>query len=1081
MAKEIKFNIKFDIDGKTVLAACTSDAKELARQLDGVQQAAKQASSAFKAFKDFKKGFDDSIQALDDLTAESNQFAAAMREANTMAGKAGADFDALRSKVAALSTEIPVARDLLAKGLYQVISNGVPEQNWLSYLEASARASVGGLANLEEVVKVTSTVIKNYGLDWSDAQSIQDKIQLTAKNGVTSFEQLAAALPRVTGNAATLGITVDELMASFATLTGVSGNTAEVSTQLAAVMTALVKPSSEATNMAKQMGIEFNASAVKAAGGLKNFLAQLNQSVAQYSQTSGLTAQTIYGKLFGSAEALRALIPLTGELSSKFDDNLQAMAGSAGTIDEAFGTIASSASATVQKVQNCFGQFTDLFAPLYAAVKPTLSVFGQIITVAAQLGTVATSLMKLQAAAKAYAAGMTAAEFATKALKVSLRSLALMGGVTALLYALGAAVGYLIGKYEEWTEQQRQATQALTDEGRAAKQAADVRKTLADVQDDAARRCTDETTKIKTLADTIHNTNQSYQARKQAIEELQRIVPDYHGSLTKEGRLINDNAAAIDNYCKQLTKKATIEAANDKITQIAARKLALPKGQQAWKSGAANIRKEIAAENKRYDDELAKTPTYAQTSGVDEVTIKHNERMAKLNERLEKAEGKVAQYGSEWNTILEEEEQLKSLIQNTMKELGSIGSLGGGGGNGGGTGSGKAKSTTTGHTETITDQLAGKIKPLEIDFSKAHLQQQLDFVNAQLRSGLGTVQARLALQNTAADLQDQINNITAHGERLTIPAYANTSNAYGSTEDKYQSLQNAQAQVQHIQELVDLKIIGQDEASQQLDAINAKLRELGMQPLSFTVQVEADTKQATNALASMQQAWQGVTGISSGIETLTDALEGNGTVWEKVQAVVNGFFSIMQSVQTLLQAFTPATKAAATATQTATAATQAQTAANTSEAVSASGAALGEATKSGAQLPFPANIAAIAAGVAAVVSVIATISSLCFESGGIVGGASLTGDRVPVRVNSGEMILNRRQQATLFRLANGDQRPAAPTLRPAADITQPQIQSLAALTAALSPQQVEVTVRGKITGRDIHLANDRRSRLLSKC
>ena len=79
-----------------------------------------------------------------------------------------------------------------------------------------------------EVVKVTSTVIKNYGLDWADAGVIQDKIQLTAKNGVTSFEQLAGALPAVTDIAATLGVEFEELLASFATITGVSGNTNEV-------------------------------------------------------------------------------------------------------------------------------------------------------------------------------------------------------------------------------------------------------------------------------------------------------------------------------------------------------------------------------------------------------------------------------------------------------------------------------------------------------------------------------------------------------------------------------------------------------------------------------------------------------------------------------------------------------------------------------------------------------------------------------------------------------------------------------------------------------------------------------------
>ena len=42
-----------------------------------------------------------------------------------------------------------------------------------------------------------------------------------------------------------------------------------------------------------------------------------------------------------------------------------------------------------------------------------------------------------------------------------------------------------------------------------------------------------------------------------------------------------------------------------------------------------------------------------------------------------------------------------------------------------------------------------------------------------------------------------------------------------------------------------------------------------------------------------------------------------------------------------------------------------------------------------------------------------------FQDGGVVGGNSFTGDNVLARVNSGEMILNRQQQANLFAQANG--------------------------------------------------------------
>lgn len=64
-------------------------------------------------------------------------------------------------------------------------------------------------------------------------------------------------------------------------------------------------------------------------------------------------------------------------------------------------------------------------------------------------------------------------------------------------------------------------------------------------------------------------------------------------------------------------------------------------------------------------------------------------------------------------------------------------------------------------------------------------------------------------------------------------------------------------------------------------------------------------------------------------------------------------------------------------------------------------------------------IAAVAALGAAVATAISSAKSQKFTNGGIVGGSSFTGDRITANVNSGEMILNKTQQARLFKLANG--------------------------------------------------------------
>lgn len=101
-------------------------------------------------------------------------------------------------------------------------------------------------------------------------------------------------------------------------------------------------------------------------------------------------------------------------------------------------------------------------------------------------------------------------------------------------------------------------------------------------------------------------------------------------------------------------------------------------------------------------------------------------------------------------------------------------------------------------------------------------------------------------------------------------------------------------------------------------------------------------------------------------------------------------------------------------------------------------------------------------GTAQLTSIISTISQ--FATGGIVGGNQTSGDKVLVRVNSGEMILNAAQQARLFAIANG----AA-------------VQGVSVNTAGLQGIgggiSTTLGINGRLRGRDIVMAvaNETRS------
>lgn len=597
----ISITFKLDGDGKGF--------KDLSQNADGLKQAMTAAIVEADKLKSSLINWSQGVQALgavsnavsqlngtlQDITADSRAFGAAMKAANTMAGKNAEGFANLKGQVADLSKTLPIARDELANGLYQVISNGVPEDNWIDYLNKSAKASVGGIADLGETVKVTSTVIKNYGLAWDAAESVQDKIQLTAKNGVTSFEQLAQALPRVTANASTLGVSVDELLASFATLTGVSGNTNEVATQMAAIFTALVKPSSEATEMAEKMGIEFNAASIKAAGGLRNFLTQLDASVKEYAAVNGVLEQEVYAKLFGSAESLRALTPLTNQLAEKFSENVDAMANSAGTINAAYNEMSSTGSATTQMLKNQLGAITDVVAGFVGGAMPILSFTSQlgitamsitslvktlkalniqqgILTLRSKAGGAAMLLFGLNASRSAaftrvFSAALKSGAYSATAFKIALKGLMITTVVGAAIVAVTSVIEYFVNKTDEATDKTNEFSEAED----AYKNAAANTKVELDKE-------------IKALGDLITAKKDT----TDAVNHLNAVYGDLFGSHKTASEWYDTLTRKSQIYVKQIGYEAQAKVL---ATKLAEKQIELEdnyaKRRELWKAGGA--------------------------------------------------------------------------------------------------------------------------------------------------------------------------------------------------------------------------------------------------------------------------------------------------------------------------------------------------------------------------------------------------------------------------------------------------------------------------------------------------------------
>ena len=232
-----------------------------------------------------------------------------------------------------------------------------------------------------------------------------------------------------------------------------------------------------------------------------------------------------------------------------------------------------------------------------------------------------------------------------------------------------------------------------------------------------------------------------------------------------------------------------------------------------------------------------------------------------------------------------------------------------------------------------------------------------------------------------------------------------------------------------------------DELSESYDKASKSAEELKANS-TFNKKMYSGIKGTIKTIGSLNDSVSGVTGtwqnlaenwgdmstfkkvtssISAVISTISEAMN----AYESISDVIQLFGEISEAAAAK-KVSADATEMASDSTKTAldTANTQVQIANNQQEQMSdltsvgtKEASAIASATASGASLPFPANLAAIAAGIAAVVAAFAMISS--FADGGIIGGNTTIGDMNLARVNKGEMILNGTQQKRLFSILDG--------------------------------------------------------------
>ena len=338
---------------------------------------------------------------------------------------------------------------------------------------------------------------------------------------------------------------------------------------------------------------------------------------------------------------------------------------------------------------------------------------------------------------------------------------------------------------------------------------------------------------------------------------------------------------------------------------------------------------------------------------------------------------------------------------------------GGGGGvtdtdiTGGGGGGGKTPKTPKVKSAAVTKEEekaeAGSIKDL---------QKKVEEINKQFENTNSLTDEQIAkLKEQKAGYEAQI--------KLLQEKYGLVKQAEEKEKEEVGSIKDLENKLQKVNDL----LTNTNVSDERLDQLKKEKEELEKQIKALKLRngLEKEQEQPKKSwgkegIDEINDSIGAIDGVQSSMHSLIESIIEGASAWDifmnavdMVNSVLNGIKETIEAVKVVEELLGLTTTATAEASTAATA----QEVTNSGAKVAAKSAeAVAGATASGAKLPFPANLAAIAAGIAAVIAAFAMIGS--FADGGVIRGRTTIGDYNLARVNGGEMILNSKQQTHLF-------------------------------------------------------------------
>lgn len=353
--------------------------------------------------------------------------------------------------------------------------------------------------------------------------------------------------------------------------------------------------------------------------------------------------------------------------------------------------------------------------------------------------------------------------------------------LATVLTVVGVAVYGAVKAFTSYNEAMRNNTQEAKNNRAVAEAQASLAKKVSDAT-------LDERNKVDMLNKVIHSNAYTVDERRQAIAAMQKLVPEYHASISKEGTLYNDNQIAIRNYIKELENAAMAEAIYERKVEINKKKLELKRKESRIRGSLKAVDTERKTHPERYKSEAVADAFTGQLIERNEALRSNDKQKEIHNKRLKENLSLQQQVNAEesyYNKELQKNTNLLKLYKKTEEN------------NLQGKGTANSAGTSTGHYTTEKERKAAEKerKKREAAARKAETKRKAD-LKKELDDAKKSAEAQqleaTTLYSTGqirlAEYNDRMAKIKEHGlqQRMDI------LRKYGEAESEEYKRLNAQ-------------------------------------------------------------------------------------------------------------------------------------------------------------------------------------------------------------------------------------------------------------------------------------------------